>query len=105
MKNRIYYKIASFVLIFLILIGLTGCSDSSRTKEYTSPNGEHTIIVEYDLVSRPTVYEKTGLIKKKVFSKMENGYNESVFFEIEWIDDDTFRIYNNYFDEEYTIDL
>lgn len=53
--------------MFLILIGLIRGSDSSRTKEYTSPNGEHTIIVEYDLVSRLVVYEKTGLIKKRVF--------------------------------------
>lgn len=65
--------------MFLILIGLIRGSDSSRTKEYTSHNGEHTIIVEYNLVSRLVVYEKTGLIKKRVFFEIGDGYNKMYF--------------------------
>ncbi len=92
-------------MICIIAWSLSACSN--RTEEYTSPNGENTITVEYDFVSRPHVIHNGDVIWKYDGS----GFNEEVFFNVEWIDEDTVKlIYNDEshggkYCEEFGIDL
>ena len=98
-------KVIVSILIIVTLLSLSACVN--RAEKYTSPSGNNIITVEYDSVSRPCVIYKGDCIWKYP----GNGFNEEVFFDVEWIDDDTVKlIYNDeshngkYF-EEFEIDL
>lgn len=97
-------------IFFICLICIVACSViacSNRQEKYSSPNGENTIIVEYDLASRPHVIYNGDVIWKYEGS----GFNEEVFFQVEWIDDDTVKLiyndesHNGKYYEEFEIDL
>ena len=98
-------KLLALIISATMLLSLSACSN--RQEKYSSPNGENTIIVEYDFVSRPHVIYNGDVIWKYEGS----GFNEEVFFQVEWIDEDTVKlIYNDeshggkYY-EEFEIDL
>ena len=98
-------RLLSVCLIVFIAFNVAACSN--RRAKYSSPNGDNTIIVEYDPVSRPRVIYNGDVIWKYEGS----GFNEEVFFQVEWIDEDTIKlIYNDeshqgkYY-EEFEIDL
>jgi len=98
-------RLITICLICLIACSLIACS--SRVEKYTSPGGENRITVEYDFVSRPSVWHNGDCVWKYP----GNGFNEEVFFDVEWIDSDTVKlIYNDeshggkYY-EEFEIDL
>ena len=97
-------------IFFICLICIVACSViacGNRQEKYSSPNGENTIIVEYDLASRPHVIYNGDVIWKYEGS----GFNEEVFFQVEWIDDDTVKLiyndesHNGKYYEEFEIDL
>ncbi len=97
-------------LIMLCMICFMTCNMiacSNRVEEYTSPSGENTITVKYDYASRPSVFNKGDCI----WNYPGSGFNEEVFFDVEWLDDDTLKLINNdeshngkYY-EEYKIEL
>lgn len=76
---------------------------------YTSPQGTNRIIVEYDHVCRPCVYQKTWYGKKCIWTYPGSGFMETVFFGVEWESEDRIRmIYddiNDEYDEEYVIEI
>ena len=98
-------RISSICLIFVIACSLIACGN--RTEEYTSPGGENKITVEYDYVSRPSVIHNGDCI----WEYDGNGFNEEVFFEVEWIDEDTVKLicndesHSGKYYEEFEIDL
>ena len=98
-------RLLLFCLIIFMAVCLIACGN--RMEEYTSPSGTNRIKVEYDYASRPSVFYNGDCVWKYKGS----GFNEEVFFKVEWIDDDTIKlIYNDeshggkYY-EEYEIDL
>ncbi|MCR5327311.1 MAG: hypothetical protein K6E12_00445 [Saccharofermentans sp.] len=98
-------KVFLFCLICIVACSVISCGN--RQEKYSSLNGENTIIVEYDYASRPHVIYNGDVIWKYEGS----GFNEEVFFDVEWIDEDTVKlIYNDeshggkYY-EEFEIDL
>lgn len=73
----------------------------------TSPGKTNTIIVEYDFVSRPTVYRKKGIGKEEIWAYDGGGFNETVHFDVEWLSEDQFKIsYDvNNCDEEFVVTI
>ena len=98
-------KIISACLICIIAFRLYACSD--RAEEYTSPGGENKITVEYDLASRPSIVYNGN----RIWEYEGSGFNEEVFFQVEWLDEDTVRLiyndesHNGKYYEEFEIDL
>ena len=98
-------KIVSICFICFIVFGIVACSN--RIEKYTSQNGKNKITVEYDYVSRPSVFYKGNCIWKYPGS----GFNEEAYFEVEWIDDDTVKLvyddpsHSGKYYEEFEIDL
>lgn len=83
------------VAVLLILFFVGSSLFVSGLKEhdaFVSPEKTNTIIVEYDFVSRPTVYKKNLFGKEKIWEYEGTGFNETVRFDIEWISEDQFRI-------------
>lgn len=98
-------KMTGAFLAVTVLCVIIGCDN--RKESYTSPNGQNTIVVRYDSLSRPQV--KYG--GKNIWKYEEGGFAEEVFFEVEWIDNDSFKLiyndesHNGKYSEEYIIDL
>lgn len=98
-------RIVTLFIICIIACSLIACSN--RQEKYSSPNGENTIIVEYDFVSRPQVISNGDVVWKYEGS----GFNEEVHFQVEWIDEDTVKLiyrdesHNGKYYEEFEIDL
>ncbi|MBQ8825004.1 MAG: hypothetical protein IJZ64_07225 [Ruminococcus sp.] len=93
-----------FILVTIlisIIIFFHGCSNYEQT--FISPESTHTIIVEYDFASRPTVYEKKKLGKSFLWAYEGVGFNENVYSSVEWISEDIFEI--TFYGETITIDL
>ena len=64
---KISLGLLSLGLVICLASGLL--SMGKRTETFTSPEGSHTIIMEYDSASSsPTIYLKKGLFKKKLWS-------------------------------------
>lgn len=97
-------KVIVSLFIIVTLLSLSACV--KRAEKYTSPSGNNIITVEYDFVSRPCV----NYIGDCIWKYPGNGFNEEVFFDVEWIDDTVKLIYNDeshngkYY-EEFEIDL
>ncbi len=70
---------------------------------YTSPEGTNTIIIHYDLVCRPTVYKQLLIGKKKIWEYPAGGFMETTHFSMEWLSEDTFRLFLPEYNEDYTI--
>lgn len=91
-----------FVAVLIpIMIFLHGCSNYEQT--FISPESTHTIVVEYDFASRPTVYEKKKPGKSFLWAYEGVGFNENVYSSVEWISEDIFEI--TFYGETVTIDL
>lgn len=75
-------------------------------EEYTSPKETNTIIVQYDFMSRPTVYKKHWLWDKELWSYPGSGFMETVHFGVEWLSEESFRIfYEDLRDDKYNEDF
>lgn len=66
-RKRVKTAILLF-LIFLVVFFCKSCYNTLSNAEqeiYTSPNETNTIIVQYDILCRPTLYKKHGLEKRR----------------------------------------
>ena len=103
MKNVMKY-ISIIILFVSCLVLLTGCDDieydTSRDKEIKSPSGEYTILLRYDYVSRPFLFKDGEMI----FETNKPGFNENVFFEVEWVSENDLILYINSSKEKYKND-
>ncbi len=97
--------------IFLLIISLSrGCYHlfiDAEEEVFTSPGGTNTIVVQYDLVCRPTIYKKGMLWNQKIWDYPGSGFMETVHFGVEWLSEEEIRftyddIHDEY-DEEYFI--
>lgn len=100
-------RIISVIIIICIFISglfiLTGCDvnyDESRDEVLTSPSGEYQITLRYDHASRPYLF-KDG---KMIFETNKSGFNENVFFEVEWLSENDLILYLNSSKEKYKND-
>lgn len=85
MKNK-YIKYIKYIFILFVIFLLWGCNHiifHAEQEVFTSPNGTNTIIVKYDFVSRPTIYQKGFLGNKKVWDYEGSGFMETVYFSVE----------------------
>lgn len=82
-------KILSLVLICVLMLGIVACGKNKRTLKYVSPTGKHTIYVEYDSESRPSVKYKG----EEIWSATGSGYPEDVTYDVIWLDYDTVKLY------------
>jgi len=83
-KQIILFLIAAGIFVFLprcstILFGY------EEEEVHTSPEGTNTVIVKYDLVSRPDVFKKGRLWDKKIWDYPGKGFMETVHFGVEWL--------------------
>jgi len=98
-------KVIVSLLIIVTLLSLSACVN--RVEKYTSPSGNNKITVEYDFVSRPSVYYSGNCIWKYP----GRGFNEEAYFKVSWIDDDTVKLvysdpaHGGKYYEEFEIDL
>ena len=92
-------------MICIIALSLIACGN--RAEKYTSPDGKNTLTVKYDYANRPSVLYNGECI----WEYPGSGFNEEVFFDVEWIDDDTVKMiyndesHNGKYSEEFEIDL
>ena len=83
------------VFVFLNELGF----EKQYDKKFTSPNKVNTILVRYDYVSRPSVF----LDGKEIFEYSRAGFMENVHFDVKWISDYEFILYNERVKEEYRV--
>lgn len=98
------------ILVFLLIITLFySCKSFGYDFElsYTSPQGTNSIVVKYDLVSRPTIFKRGFLWDKKIWEYPNSGFMETVTFDVEWLSENKIRFtYDNVhdkYDEQYII--
>ena len=110
-RRRIKY-IALPAAFFLVIYLCRGCCDAlfvASREVYPSPKGTNTIIIEYDHVCRPYVYQKTWYGKREIWTYPSGGFMETVSFSVEWLSEDKFRTTyddkDDEFDEEYIITI
>ena len=100
------------MLCILVLFVLTGCTTSeieyetSRDEVIYSPSGNYSITLRYDYVSRPYIFKDDTL----VFETNKPGYNETVYFKVEWESEDEIFLYiesdnDKYSNEKYFIKI
>ncbi len=112
MKRKRFKYIAGLTVFFLMICLFRGCCDvlfvASR-EVHISPQGTNTIIIEYDHVCRPYVYQKTWFGKREIWTYPRGGFMETVSFGVEWLSENKFRMtynhWNDEFDEEYIITI
>lgn len=80
--------------------------DTSRDKVIKSPSGKYSITLRYDYVSRPYIFRNNKLI----FETKKGGFNEDVFFEVEWQSENEILLYidehkTKYKDDRYYITI
>ncbi len=112
MKNKRFKYIVRLTAFLLVTCLFQSCCDTlfvASREVYTSPQGTNTIIIEYDHVCRPYVYQKTWFGKREIWTYPNSGFMETVSFSVEWLSEDKFRMtYNDKddeFDEEYIITI
>ena len=97
------------VLVVSLVRGCYHLLSNAEEEVFTSPGGTNTIVVRYDLVCRPTIYQKGVLWNKEIWNYPNSGFMETVFFGVEWESEDRIRmIYddiNDEYDEEYVIEI
>ena len=105
MNFKRYVQKTTIVPLLIALLFLMACS--GRTEKYTSPNGTNEIKITYDFASRPSVAYKG----KTIWEYEGSGFNEEVFFHVDWISEDTFILryddesHGGKYAEEFTIKL
>ena len=112
MKIKWIKYIAGLAALLLVICLFQSCCDTlfvASRDVYTSPQGTNTIIIEYDHVCRPYVYQKTWYGKREIWIYPRSGFMETVSFGVEWLSEDKFRmIYDDKdveLDEEYFITI
>ncbi len=111
MKRRLAKKILLSIIALALLFLCQGCHLLANAEQevFTSPEGTNTIIVQYDLVCRPTIYKKGWPRNRKIWDYPGSGFMETVHFGVEWLSEDEIRLtyddLNDEFDEEYFITI
>lgn len=73
--------------------------------EAVSPSGERTLVVEYDYVSRPSLYLKQNrFFMKPLPLDFGPGYNETVIHRVVWLSESTLLLEDPY-GEQWEVDL
>lgn len=92
------------VLLFVLCI-FEGCDTIGyeRCHIEESPSGENRVIIKYDMVSRPFVFQQEDGKEKQIWSYPKAGFMETVYFEVEWLSESSILL--SYDTEEYTIIL
>lgn len=99
------------IMIVCGMLCLNACSNAGNQEKesYVSPQKTNTVIVEYDMLSRPTVLKKGLLWNKKIWQYQGAGFMETVSFHLEWLSENkiclSYDDKNDEFDEAYVIDL
>lgn len=72
---------------------LSGCSINKvkydKEEIIRSPNGKYTITLKYDNVSRPYIFKDNKII----FSYDGPGFNETAYWDVEWLSEDKLLLY------------
>lgn len=112
MKSKRFKYIAGLAALLLVICLFRSCCDAlfvASREVFVSPQGTNTIIIEYDHVCRPYVYQKTWYRKREIWTYPGSGFMETVSFGVEWLPEDEFQmIYDDKddeFDEEYIITI
>ena len=71
-------------------------------QSFVSPDGNTEIYVRYDYISRPSVFLKNG---ESIFTYKGPGFMETIQFDVKWLDDDHFVLYNDQMDESFIIEV
>lgn len=111
-RNRIKYFVIFFIAVFVIYL-CRNCYhlfNNAEQEIYTSPEKTTTIIVQYDILCRPTIYKKMRIGKRKIWDYPGSGFMETVHFGVEWLSEDKIRvtyddIRHDEYDEEYIISI
>ena len=97
------------VFVVLLVFGLGGKNiydnltyETKFDETFVSPNEVNTILVRYDYVSRPSVFLLDG---DMLFKYDKPGFMETVSFEVQWINDYQFILYNERYNEQYEITI
>lgn len=101
MKKRIFICIVVFVCFFSMM---TGCYNPDRDQVFESPFGNDEVIVKVDYLSCPDVFYEG----KCIFEHDGPGFNETVYWDVEWISEDEIRLYipgYRWTNEVYYIDI
>lgn len=103
-------KIIEITLVMIILISglflLTGCNidkvkyETSRDEVLQSPNGEYSITLRYDYLSRPYIFKDNKLI----FETNKPGFSETVYFKVKWESENKILLYIDMNSEKYKND-
>ena len=111
MIKRFQYIVGLAALLLVIFL-FRGCCDAlfvASREVFVSPQGTKTIIIEYDHVCRPYVYQKTWYGKREIWTYPKSGFMETVSFGMEWLSENQFRMTyddkNDEFDEVYIITI
>ena len=112
-RNRLHKQaVLTLVLTSLFLLACIfsafAVQSSWRERDvFRSPQGNCTVIIEYDFFSRPTVFQKTFLGKKQLWAYEGSGFAESVRFQVEWLSEKQLRLFyddkNDRYDEDFLI--
>lgn len=105
-------RILQLVLLISGLFLLMGCNsekskyETSRDEILQSPNGEYSITLRYDYVSRPYIFKDNKLI----FETNKPGFNETVHFKVKWESENKIMLYiddnsEKYKDDKYYITI
>ncbi|MEO1770734.1 hypothetical protein [Candidatus Enterococcus ferrettii] len=104
-------KYSKILLVFILIIGFFFVYtvmfrklryESKFDQSFVSPNNETKIFVRYDYISRPSVFLENG---KEIFNYEGPGFMETIQFDVEWLEGDTFILYNNQVNERYKVEI
>ena len=100
--------------VILEIIEYTSCDEATEQMlddilfgiARDSPSGNYSITLRYDYVSRPYIFKDDTL----VFETNKPGYNETVYFKVEWKSEDEIFLYiesdnDKYSNEKYFIKI
>ena len=112
MKSKRFKYIAGLAALLLVICLFRSCCDAlfvASREVFVSPQGTNTIIIEYDHVCRPYVYQKSWYGKREIWTYPKSGFMETVSFGVEWLSENQFRMTyddkDDEFDEEYIITI
>lgn len=110
-RRYIKYMVVLAFTLQTIMLCRSCCHALSydRQETYTSPLGTNTVIVRYNIVSTPTIYKKGRFRNEKIWDYPNNGFMETVWFELEWLSENEIRFsYDDKcdeYDEEFIITI
>lgn len=106
-KASIYGVLILFAVLltacFLYLALLVG-NPRQRHQEFPSPKGDRVIVMEFDFMDRPSLYLKHGLFMLKLY-KLNQVYNETVTYRINWLDHDTVELVSMTYPETENLEI